>query len=487
MKDFKVVNYFVSCSNEQANLLNILIGSPTCSITTNEFKTNGELPHLIRGNNLYLGNFDINWNYVPSVSKEILDKFKTIELIYLKMADRLGYLLSYQERKYAYNKTLRFWLWFFEKYRVEKAVFVNIPHHGYDYIAMEVLRFLGVDLLMFYELPVIPGKSYSLFEVQDSSDHSRFLKIKYRQIQKNKGNVQVIKKSTLAFKQFSQEAMIPPFTRQESTKENLFMTSLKKLIKFLDVFFSQICKGNLWNISKIKKALFIQSYYTGIFLDPFFSTPKTIRNYYESLSSPPDLNAKFVYFALHFQPEMTTSPLGEHFVDQVLAIDILAKASKKLGVELYVKEHPRAVNRTESRTKAFYDQLLLHENVRLIDRNFDSVALIDNSICVSSITGTVNFEAIFRRKKAISFGNVFYNAFDMVENISSEKEAVKVISSVLSTDYVTEDTDIEDCLLALDAFTIDGFHISEEEDIATVSKEVSDKNITNRIDLFLKS
>ena len=62
MKDFKVVNYFVSCSNEQANLLNILIGSPTCSITTNGFKTNGELPHLIRGNNLYLGNFDINWN-----------------------------------------------------------------------------------------------------------------------------------------------------------------------------------------------------------------------------------------------------------------------------------------------------------------------------------------------------------------------------------------------------------------------------------------
>ena len=75
----------------------------------------------------------------------------------------------------------------------------------------------------------------------------------------------------------------------------------------------------------------------------------------------------------------------------------------------------------------------------------------------------------------------------MVEKISSEKEAVKVISSALSMDYVTEDTDIEDCLLALDAFTIDAFHISEEEDIATVSKEVSDKNITNRIDLFLKS
>ena len=112
---------------------------------------------------------------------------------------------------------------------------------------------LGVELLMFYELPVIPGKSYSLFEVQDSSDHSRFLKIKYRQIKKNKGNVKDIKESTLAFKQFSPEAMIPPFTRQESTKENLFMNSLKKLIKFSNVFFSRICKGNLWNISKIKK------------------------------------------------------------------------------------------------------------------------------------------------------------------------------------------------------------------------------------------
>ena len=108
-------NYFVSGSDEQANILSQSMGPPTCSITTNGFDTNCELPHLVRSSRLYLGNFDVNWNHVPSISKEILDQFASIELIYLKMADRLDYLLSYQERKYAYNKTLRFWLWFFKR------------------------------------------------------------------------------------------------------------------------------------------------------------------------------------------------------------------------------------------------------------------------------------------------------------------------------------------------------------------------------------
>lgn len=479
-----MVNYFASCTSDQANILNVLLGPPTCSITSNGFTDINDLPHLVRSKAILLGNFDVDWNQIPPISEETLDQFALVELTYMKMADRLGYLISYQERKYAYNKTLKFWLWFFEKYRVEKAVFVNIPHKGFDYIAMEVLRYLGVDLLMFYELPIIPRKSYSLFEVQDYSNHSRFLKIKYRQVQSGKGNIKEIKKSVLAFKQFSPEAMTPPFTRVETPKKNQFKILLEILLKRSRLYFKVFSKANL---QSLKKILFMQSYHTGIYLDPFFSKPKTINHYYNLLSGPPDLNVKFVYFALHFQPEVTTSPLGKHFVDQVLAIDILASACKKLNVKLYVKEHPRIVNRTESRTKAFYDQILYHENVKLINRDYDSKILIENSICVSSITGTVNFEAIFHRKPSISFGNVFYNAFDMVENVSSEKGAYDAISSALTGETVITDNDIEDCLLALDEFTIDAYHVPEEKNIAIVNKEVSDKNITNRIKLFLES
>jgi hypothetical protein len=436
---------------------------------------------MIYSNSLYLGNFDIDWNNIPSVPKDIFDHFAPVETIYLKMADRLGYLLSYQERKYAYNKTLKFWLWFFNEYRVEKAIFANIPHHGFDFIAMEVLRFLGVNLLMFNEMPVIPGRSYTLFEVRDSTNHSKYLEKKYMEIKHGEENKFEYKESVSAFKLFSPEATIPPFTRKQIAKKNNF----KSVANFMQASTNFFLNGGLWNILKIRKALFMQGYYTGIGLDPFFCRPRNVRSYYDDLSTIPDLKANFVYFALHFQPELSTSPLGEHFVDQVLAIDIIANACKKLGLQLYVKEHPRIVNRTESRTKTFYDLLLVHENVKLIDSNIESKILIDRSVCVASVTGTVNFEAIFRRKSSISFGNRFYNAFDMISVVSCEKTAVEAISMALSSESKITDTDIEHCLIALDEFLIDAFLIEGDDDIATVSKVVSDQNIVNRAEKFL--
>lgn len=478
----KVIDYFFSGSNDQLDLLIKKFGEPTCSLTTNGFEKNELSQHLVRTNKIHLGDFDVNWDEIPAVSKEILDKFANIELTYLKMADRLGYLLSYQERKYAYNRTLRFWLSFFNLHKVHKAIFINIPHQGYDYIAMEVLNFLKVKLLMFNQMPIIPGKSYTIFTINDTDDHSKFLRNEYKIIKANKNKKLNCKKSVSAFKLFSPNSNTKSFTRAN--------ISLKKKQPFFDIrilISKYFLNKQSWSIDKVKKALFVQSYYTGICLDPFFSTPNKIIAYYNSLSNSPKLNDKYVYFALHFQPEQSTSPLGGHFVDQILAIDILANACKKLGLKVYVKDHPRVVNRTESRSKTFYNRLISHKNVKLIDINFDSKKLIDASICVASITGTVNFEAIFRRKHSISFGNRFYNAFDMVSLVTSEEEAVDAIKFAMSDKALISDDDINNCLYALDKFVIDAFFIEGDDDIATVSKTESNKNIVQSIENFLIS
>ena len=75
-----MINYFFSGSNDQLNLLSKKFGEPTCSITPHGLKKFQQIQHMIASNKLYLGNFEVNWNEVPSVSKEILDKFANKKL-----------------------------------------------------------------------------------------------------------------------------------------------------------------------------------------------------------------------------------------------------------------------------------------------------------------------------------------------------------------------------------------------------------------------
>ena len=50
------------------------------------------------------------------------------------MADRLGFIQSYQQRKDEFNKHLRFWIWKLSKHDSRFALFENVPHEGYNYI-----------------------------------------------------------------------------------------------------------------------------------------------------------------------------------------------------------------------------------------------------------------------------------------------------------------------------------------------------------------
>ena len=88
------------------------IGLPKIAVTkksTLSQKSNIEIFDHKECKNL---NYNIeNWSSVPPLSKELLLEYAEFEHIYLKMADRLGFIQSYQQRKDEYNKHLRFWIW----------------------------------------------------------------------------------------------------------------------------------------------------------------------------------------------------------------------------------------------------------------------------------------------------------------------------------------------------------------------------------------
>ncbi len=130
---------------------------------------------------------------------------------------------------------------------------------------------------------------------------------------------------------------------------------------------------------------------------------------------PPVRGEKYVFFPLHFQPEMTTLVLGPYAVNQIAVVENLAK-TLPIDHRLYVKEHKASLGRREM---GYYRRLRAIPNVRLISPYADSHDLILQSSAVCVISSTVGWEALLYEKPVISMGDVFYNAYDGVDYVDS--------------------------------------------------------------------
>ena len=126
---------------------------------------------------------------------------------------------------------------------------------------------------------------------------------------------------------------------------------------------------------------------------------------YENLEI--DFNRKFVYFPLQYQPEMTTSTLGGDFSDQMLAIEHLLRILPD-DTWIYVKENPKQTG--AMRGPQFFDRLDRIPNLKFLPSYANTFELIDKSVFVATITGTVGWEAICKGKNALVFGKPWYRS-----------------------------------------------------------------------------
>lgn len=138
----------------------------------------------------------------------------------------------------------------------------------------------------------------------------------------------------------------------------------------------------------------------------------------------------YAYFPLHFEPEASVMVLAPFFVDQISLLWNIAK-SLPINMKLYVKEHIPMLGRRPVR---YYKEIKKIPNVKLIEPFYDSHALIKNSRIIFTITGTAGWEGILYKKPVINFGNAFYNASGLVENITDVTKLPYVIKNLLSKD-----------------------------------------------------
>jgi len=142
---------------------------------------------------------------------------------------------------------------------------------------------------------------------------------------------------------------------------------------------------------------------------------KKMRRLYSSISVDFDASSKYVFYALHFEPEASIMSRAR-FNNQLIIIKQLSQNLPK-GWVLYVKEHPNQFKMSKPgwwyyfisihkyRTKEFYKEVLKLKNVKFLKYSTKSQDIIKGAEAVSTINGTIASEALIFKKPLIFFGH----------------------------------------------------------------------------------
>ena len=280
--------------------------------------------------------------------------------------------------------------------KINQIIFFDLPHLFYDTLLYQVAKLKGIKTLIvtfshfdnkFFSFQSL--HEFGIFPVTDDFDHALPYLINPSELPSWK--------YMEGIKQHPSESGSLCWRGVLQLLINLGAAEPSKLfdVKFL--------KSTVRRMRKISSALPKWRY---PFLRYFHSSHL---DYYETLlnfeDTDLDLNRKFVYFPLQYQPEMTTSTLGGVFSDQLLAIEQIARILPE-DCSIYVKENPKQTGRM--RSSIFFHRLFRVSNVKVLPSYANTYELIDKSQFVATITGTVGWEAICRGKNVLTFGLCWY-------------------------------------------------------------------------------
>ena len=364
---------------------------------TNKKKAFDDFPDFCKyiNNSVYTRSRNTSLNHLPS--DKFLKKFSKFQPTFTILYTRLYYHSGpfFTDYQYTIKRLIEFFYNFLLENSINRLVFRNIPHQGYDYILYAVAQTLEIETKVFYQIN-FPDTCFVASSIESIFDA---IHKEYKEDLKEKLPSKV-----------SQEVYFSLL----DDKPQFYMKNSKIAFREILKHFSKIF---LFPIQPKKYSIY--------YFIPLFIHFKNLFEYFISYKKTFDSKKDYVYFALHFQPELTTSPLGENYGDQLLAIKTLSKGLSK-GMQIIVKEHPKQFNQIKYsfvRTNSFYKELVTIPNVTLISQKHTTWELINGAKAVATITGTVGWESLVKGKPVLLFGNIFYKFFPkLVFNIKSVED-----------------------------------------------------------------
>jgi hypothetical protein len=366
------------------------------------------------------------------IDELLLDALAVNESIALNMMERndSSDSFSHSERVALYHHHLEHWLGVLDTLQPDLIIFEEEPHQATDYVLYALAKLRGIETVMFvrtsfmgrmfpirqfetgstiihkaYQEHLGSGKAGTIALDDDitsfittlNSTYDQAIKVQlYDQLDKidalkNRQNPLVLagkKAASLAGKAF----------RFPRTVTNLFKEDPNSDQKHADVSFAE-SKWNNLEVMRINKQT--------------FKKKLANKTYYEQIQqSSPNLDVPYVLCALSYQPEKTTSPMGGHFVNQLLMIKMLRQAMPPHW-KLYVKDHISQFSwytgfGEQHRSPAYYDEIRALPGTELVSLFYDTFNLIDHAKAVATVTGSIGFEALIRKKPVLTFGYPWY-------------------------------------------------------------------------------
>ena len=325
---------------------------------------------------------------------------------------------SYENHYTILMRNLFFWNDFLEKKHITHLFVTSIPHEGYDSIIYHLCKMKGIAVQMMYN-STIPFRQYptsDYLNVEEGLwDEYTKLRAQYKDAEIDEilleGDTEKIfqKWSSKDSKQMTPWYILGnPLKQRFRTRfgvTNLWTQWMEILGSGYKAYNYQMSweflKREMQDIPLYVKAI-PQVYRRWRYAHPVWKRTVALNKFYESIAEEPVPGEKYIYFALHYQPEASSNPLGGGvYTDQIFAINLLAQSVPQ-GIKIYVKSHPEQL--APLRSKAYYEDIKKIPNVRLLKMRCNTFDIMKNAFAVSSLTGTACWECQFFDIPAILFG-----------------------------------------------------------------------------------
>lgn len=277
-------------------------------------------------------------------------------------------------------------------------------------------------------------------------------------------------------KRFREKPIKPYYILPSVSWNNFGQSALKKLILFAKNFIRKYIDSfdksfpNIYNASPFD---FLRNNYI-----LWRNTSKKIK------FDLPDFKENYVFFPLHQEPELNLLMFAPYFADQGWTVRTIAQ-SIPLTYKLYVKDHPLMAG---YRNPKFYEWLKKFPNIKVIDPKVDSIELIKHAKLITTISGTVGFEASFLKKPVITFGSIYYNSLSFVKKSKFLDDLPMLVKDTLEN-YRYDEEELINYTAALleDSFKLDFTKLLNERDFETIKKKSDLMTISDSIMKFLKN
>lgn len=347
--------------------------------------------------------------------------FKDNYVVLNRLVDRTNkFILSYQREDFLLRQ-FNHWIDFVTTNDFDILFMPESPHDYVNFMIYIIFEHLNKQIIMFGQTAI----KDLIFLKKNITDVPRTIRSEVLETTHNISLMNYFHKLSDANYYSDLEPDYDYQQLAQNNKKELILRNIFQPSFYLRYFFRLYHLIRLYHLNKVD---FASKYYSYIYQKNFRIRLKKEYSRCVTKNNIDLKSIKYIYFPLHYQPEKTTIPEGGDFFNQIHVLSYL-RSVIPMEILIIVKEHPAQFNNTQSyisRDLDYYRRLNRINNLHLIDTQYSPLDLIDNSIAVSTITGTVGIEALARKKPVFVFGYPWYRN---LPNVFPHKDYKKDVST----------------------------------------------------------